>query len=178
MNTTTQSSSFEKAIRTPFRIIDFCFVVSFLIAVVHVCWNERRIDWVFLFLVPPLWAWVWTRSPRSRLSTKLIAAVFLALISLGDVVACFNVPVGNHLSGLSRHENIVLEWYVLVYLLYLFALLPPVLFMRPLIDRWRQRATYFHPVTCCLGLLVWLIMGPFAIYTFGHFLMYGPIGGR
>jgi hypothetical protein len=73
-----ESSPAEKAVREPFQILDAFYIVVFLFAVVHVCWNERRIDWLFLFLVPPLWALAVNRSPKSRWSTKLPASFFVA----------------------------------------------------------------------------------------------------
>jgi hypothetical protein len=168
-----RGASAINAIRAPFRLLDFVFTIVFLFAVAHVCWNARRLDWLYLFLGPPLFALIAYRSPKSRWSTRLIAAIFLALISVGDIVAFFSdLHTAKNFPGLSRHENFVLMWYVLIYMLYLFVIFPPVLFLRPLIDRWKGRPTYFHAFTCYLGLLTWLIMGPAVIYLLISALIY------
>ncbi|HUB27376.1 MAG TPA: hypothetical protein VL992_18265 [Tepidisphaeraceae bacterium] len=164
MNADKEPGRFEAALRAPFRLLDWLFVVVFLFAVAHICWSSRRIEWLLLCLLPPLGALAAVRSPNSRPSTKLTAALFLALISLGDVLALFNPSLGQPLPGISTHENVVLQWYIMVYLVYGFAVFPPILFIRPLVDRWRRRPTYFHSFTCYLGLLLWLFMGPGVVF--------------
>ena len=93
-----------------------------------------------------------------------MAGIFLFLISLADFVAPLLPRLGSNFKTLPRHEAAVLEWYQIVYIIFVIVVFPPMLFVRPLIDRRFGRPSYFSPITCYLGLLLWLMLAPTAIW--------------
>jgi hypothetical protein len=147
-----------RGIRLPIQLIDLILFALFMVAVTHLFLARLNFRVIVLFLMPPALALAARRSPRW--STRLTAGIFLFLISIGDLAA-FCLPRLSHMfKELSPHEAGVLGWYALVYLGFVFGVFPPVMFIRPLMDRHYHRKTYFSPFTCWLGLFAWLVVGP------------------
>jgi len=164
------------AIRIPTLLLDFFFLLFFLMAVGHAFLHTREFGPIFVCLFPPAVCYLYVHSPITRTSTKLVTALFLAMISLGDVMAYALPQFGKDpLPGTSPHESAVLSWYIGSYLLFVVVILPPVLFVRPLIARYQKRIAEFSIITCFLGLLLWIIMAPFVISIMIRFLIEGPL---
>ena len=136
--------------------------ITFVPAVLHLLLLRKFNPGVLvLFLLPPTVAAVSWKTGRLS-STRVLGAGFLLLLLIGDAIAPFHGVLSrmNCFPELPLTGNRVLSWYGAVYLLYAIVILPPPLFIRPLIQRKCGEEPYFSWPTCCLGLLCWLIMAP------------------
>jgi hypothetical protein len=164
-------------IRAPKLALDISFAIAFLSAVAHLFLDSRDVTGVFwVFLFPPVACYLYAHSPRTRTSTKIVTTLFLAMIDCGDVMAWALPKLGKDRdTGLWSHGTAILNWYMGCYLIFIFVILPPVLFIRPLIARYQRRSPEFSVVTCLLGLLLWVLMAPFTVETVVRFLIHGPL---
>ena len=147
----------------PKSLLDYWTAAMFLAAVIRL-FIIKGLDprTLLLFLVPPLIALA-NKAFSDRLSTRVLGAVFLTLIGFGVALGRVRSLFPN-LCGvdpeLSATDNRILTWYAIVYVLYLFSVVPLVLFIRGLIDHRRKRKAEFTKFTCILGLIAELIVGP------------------
>jgi hypothetical protein len=145
---------------TPLKAKDAIYGIALLLVVAHLLIIRGNPLILVLFGLPLALAFAARCDPSSRRSTRIIASIFLALVAAGDLVAPFVHLPGSSFPGLSPAESRMLEWYLIAYLLFIFVVFPPVLFIRPLLDRRRGRPAFFSAFTCYLGLFAWVTTGP------------------
>lgn len=138
---------------------------AFLIAVVRLLLIRGvGINTLTLFLFPPFMAFAFQYSERR--STRIVAALFLTLVDFGVAIGPIPwvFPNLHPIDGrLSPADNRTLGWYVLAYLIYIFAVLPPFLFGRGLLSRQRKPGD-FSTFTNVLGLVAWVLIGPLMVW--------------
>jgi hypothetical protein len=138
---------------------------AFLIAVIRLLLIQGiALSTLMLFLFPSFLAVAFQLSDRR--STRVVATLFLTLVDIG--VAIGPIPwvfPGLHPvdARLSQADNRTLAWYVLMYLLYIFAVLPPFLFGRGLFSRKRKPGD-FSTFTNVVGLVAWVLIGPLMVW--------------
>jgi len=132
-------------------------------------------DVLLLFLLPPIMALLAVKT-SDRESTRLVGNIFLSLIALGVMIAPFEGVFpelgqqGQVSNDLPAETGRIVSWYLCVYLLWLFNVLPLLLFIRGLRDRRDAREGGFSAFTCYLGLFAWLMVGPLMIALIVKFL--------
>jgi len=119
---------------------------------------------LLLFGLPPLMAFVAVRhSPRK--TTRVVGALFLALIALGAIIA--HIPailpkMGGFDRRLAPAVDRLLTWYACVYLVFVTLIVPTRVFVGSLLQRRCGEQPQFSTFTCVLGLLttglMWLVM--------------------
>jgi hypothetical protein len=166
--TTTRKQVGTNLIIKSFRFYDALFAAAFLYAAVRLAMAEQRPELLVLFILPPVFALAVRLSPRSLRSSRVLASLFLGLLTLGDVAAWCGLRMpasGGAWAVLSEHQRGMLGWYVLVYLAFLFVVFPPVLFVRPLLQIQRGEKPYFSRFTCNLGIVAWLLITPLVVHA-------------
>lgn len=161
-------SSFQRLLKglRPTSWFDWWTVAVFLGAVLRLFLLrdlEGRV--LFLFLVPPVFAFLF-KHRSSRRSTRIVAVSFLTVVSLGEGLS-YLPELFPQMGGVDRRlppsQDRLLTWYVVVYLLYLFLVVPLFLFVRALVDRARQQPAEFTRFTCVLGLIACAVVGPLMV---------------
>ena len=162
----------------PSSLLDWWTIAVFLAAIAQL-FLIRSLDIriLLLFLLPPLLAFAFKHSSE-RHSSRLVAALFLTSVSMGEILA--HLPslfpeLGGVDSRLAPEQDRMLAWYVAVYLLYALMVLPLFLFIRGLIDHRRQRVAQFSRFTCVLGVLACLVVAPGLISVCCRFLHILPV---
>lgn len=137
-----------------------CLVLTFLLAVGRLFLLDLKLAAILLFIVPPSFAYMFSRAPNVSVWTARLAASFLVLIGVGVILAEFNlVPAWfNHFPKLPAAENRILSWYVTIYLTYLMVLLPPYAFGRTLWLHAHNEPADLSKFTCWLGLGTWFLV--------------------
>ena len=162
----------------PTSILDYWTVLAYLLAVgTLISLRGLDLDTLFFFLFPPTFAYI-HKNLSDRYSTRLMSALFLSLVGAGVTLASKNhlfPNLGGVDKGLSAEHNRILAWYAAVYLLYVFNVLPVVLFGRGLIDHVRRKPTQFSVFTCVLGLIAALFVGPLMFWVTQEHLGLFPI---
>jgi len=161
----------------PRTLLGYWSTAAFLLAVARLLLiRGLNAGSLILFLFPPLMALVFRGSDRR--STRVMAALFLTLIDFGVLIGPIPwlfpglQPIDR---GLSATDNRVLAWYVGMYIFYLFVLLPPLIFGRGLLRRYRRKGD-FSTFTNVLGLVAWVIMGlPICCLSFTRLGLWPPI---
>ena len=162
----------------PKSLLDYWTIAAFLVAVIQL-FLLRGLDVriLLLFLVPPFIAFVY-RHASDRPSTRAVAAVSRTLFAAG-VTLSMTKDVFPELGGvdpdLSAKHDRILAWYVIVYLMYVGAVLPLVLFIRALVDHRRKRKAEFSKTTCILGLIMCLIFAPAMLAICCEYLGLSPV---
>ncbi|HXT60370.1 MAG TPA: hypothetical protein VN699_17135 [Pirellulales bacterium] len=136
-----------------------------------------RVLW--LFGMPPLFAYCVLRSQRSSPGARLLAWLFFALIAMGVLLAPMQrlLPWLNGFPQLPAAENRLLSWYLGVYLAYFLGILPPYISVRNLRQHARGQDVDFGPPTCWPMLFTWGLIVFGAGMALLNFLGIGP-GGR
>lgn len=163
----------------PKTLLGYWTVAVFLAAVVRVFLLKGLDLRVFvLFLLPPFFAYIHALKSERR-STQIVAAAFLTAIDFGIALApvTWLFPKLDLMGNLSSHDNRLLSWYLVVYLLYVFEVLPLFLFIRTIRDHWLKRKAMLSKFTCILGLVAWLIIGPVMIAVMGPKVGLYPVWG-
>lgn len=147
----------------PKSVLDYWVIAAFLTAVVRLFLLKGfHLGILMVFLLPPSFALL-VKDASPRRSSRLAALVFLNLVALGVAIAPVEElfpRLGGVVENIPREDNRILAWYLCVYSITLFLLLPVFLFVRAIIDRRRGRPAEFSRFTCYLGLFAVLIAGP------------------
>ena len=151
----------------PKSILDYWAAVAFLVAVGRLCLLDRPGARVLLvFLGPPALA-LTAKANSDRRSTRFIATLFLTLIDVGVLLAPFQrifPRLGASDIPLPASDKRILVWYLLIYVLYIFCILPPFMFIRGLVDKRRHRPSELSRFTCIFGLAAWAFVGPLFVW--------------
>jgi hypothetical protein len=162
------------AILKPISVLEWWTIAVFLGAIGQLLMiRGLDVKILLLFFYPPFLALVFENLAQ-RKSSRFIAALFLTMLSLGEIPMRFprlfpNLGKGGE-SQLAPEYNRLLAWYIIVYLLYVFLLLPLFLFTRGLIDHKRKRPAQFSKFTCVLGLFTCLVVGTGMASAYFEFL--------
>lgn len=160
-------------------LLSYWAAIAFLIAVVRLFLLQGMdIRVLGVYLLPPLLAVGSTRSNRT--STRILGATFLTLVDFGLLIAPFEMIFPNLGRGgvpLPPHDVRILHWYLVIYLLFLFVIAPPFLFIRGLLDKHYHRQGGFSMFTCILGLITWAIVGPGMVWVLYDRVGLWPIRG-
>ena len=117
---------------------------------------------ILLFGFPPTFAALHTSAKFSR-ATRWVAWAFLGMVGLGSFVAHFPAmfpKLGGVAPQLALWQDRMLTWYVGMYIVWLFGVLPIHLFCGSLRAHRKGRLAPFSRPTCYLGLattaLLWI----------------------
>lgn len=145
------AAHFERAHRV-------CLAVGFLFVVAHLfLLSHADIRVLLLFLFPPLFAIFVANRPDASSMLLVLAYAFLMLIGVGVIAGCDPrlLPKMNEFPQLPPFEGRILTFYLAVYLLFLWVILPPCIFGRELWRRRCEKPTQFSRMTSYLGLFTW-----------------------
>jgi len=162
----------------PTSLLDYWTIAAFLVAVLNL-FHLRNADLEVLFfcLLPPSMALI-AKDFSDRLSTRIVALLFLLSIGAGVPIASAErvLPeLGGMDEGLASRNDRILAWYAVVYLAYVFGALPLFLFGRGLLDHLRKRKAQFSVFTCVLGLVASTFVAPLTFsLCVEHFGLYPP----
>jgi hypothetical protein len=122
---------------------------------------------LILFLLPPLYAILVLGSPTSAFSKRALASLFLFCISVGIIIGPFHdiLPNINKFPKLPLTQNRILSFYLDIYLLFLFAIIPPCMFVGSLLRHKQGQPAKFSKFTCYFGLFAWILLVPFLLHS-------------
>jgi hypothetical protein len=145
----------------PHKIVNALFFGAFLLAVGRMYFFDGgTLEQVGMFVIPTALAFGATSDPATPLAWRRVGSAFLALIGFGDAFAWGGVKLTtpHQPTNLSDHDLALLAWYVVIYLVFLFGVVPPVLFLRSLKLNREGLATALSPPTCYFGLVSWTVV--------------------
>ena len=94
---------------------------------------------------------------RMRNATSRWIIAFLVLVDLGVIFAPAHqiFPRLNFFPEISRTQNRILSWYIVVYVTLQFGVAPPIAFVRSLRTAWRGGKPALATWICVFGFAVW-----------------------